>query len=302
MSSVMDVNLMEMDGVAGADVNLSEMDGVTGADVNLSEMDGGTGEHVNDMAMGGDDGGGVAVEVELPNVVDVLPDAVDEGTMLDGVGEAGNLGSPTVTQLDCQQPSDLETELGNLLEEAIGKGELRTDNPNTIASEGMPAPPVGGGGPSLPDLSCGAPAMPSMGSGGPDGIDVGGVKRDCDGEDVGESVVKKQKIDNDILAMWESDDFTSLVACESIVITPEVIVETDSLLQVTLELLDKFETEIADWTTDITDDHRRGLLAVALLTESTLIWSASSELLVTRLLGALFRPQLRAHADAVYTY
>eukprot|EP00971_Amphidinium_carterae_P231115 4586411-Amphidinium_carterae.1 len=69
-----------------------------------------------------------------------------------------------------------------------------------------------------PQMSSGGAQM-GEGSGGEN--TTGRVKRECDGQDGSETVVKKMKVDNDILSMWESEDFTSLATCGGIVITPE---------------------------------------------------------------------------------
>ena len=121
-----------------------------------------------------------------------------------------------------------------------------------------------------------------------------------------EPQVKRQKTDEFIqqsLLRWEPDEFRDLL--ESGVgfeVRPEPHAADADLVQTTKNFVAKIDEVIRSWLIAPTQNQRRSIMVVALCVHSDLVWSASSELLVTRLLGALFGDILRAHPDAVYHY
>ena len=62
----------------------------------------------------------------------------------------------------------------------------------------------------------------------------------------------------------------------------------------------KFEAAIAGWR--FPEELRRALLIVALHLHSGVNWDSRSDILMTKLLGALFSDRLRSHLDGIYHY
>ena len=108
---------------------------------------------------------------------------------------------------------------------------------------------------------------------------------------------------NESLTRWEPDEFRKLISTGvGFVVEPEPPAPDVDLVDMTRTFTTKVNAALASWRIAPTDNQRRSIMIILLCVDSDLVWSASSELLVTRLLGALFGDILRARPDAVYHY
>ena len=122
----------------------------------------------------------------------------------------------------------------------------------------------------------------------------------------GEPQVKRRRtvdLDESSLSRWEPDEFKTLLDTGiGFEIVPEPPAPNTDLVSATATFVRLFDSYVKKWAIAPSEHQYRSLMVVALCVHGELVWSASSELLVTRLLGALFGSVLRAHSDSVYYY
>ena len=101
---------------------------------------------------------------------------------------------------------------------------------------------------------------------------------------------------------WETEEFSSLaIQGVDLMLRPDVGTVPMSLVTLTQNLVDKFDTMIQTWDEPV-HMAKSPMMVVAVLLDANTNWHCTNELLISKLLATLCHGTLRAHPDSVYQY
>ena len=106
-----------------------------------------------------------------------------------------------------------------------------------------------------------------------------------------------------VIEAWEPDEFAELVdQMRPIEFEPEVLPEEETLREANDKVKDEVENLISSWTVQPSQVMKSAMYVVAMYVKEDHVWSASNDILATRVIDLLCGESFRAHKDGVYLY
>ena len=106
-----------------------------------------------------------------------------------------------------------------------------------------------------------------------------------------------------VIDAWEPDEFAELVdQMRPIEFEPEVLPEEETLREANDKVKDEVENLISSWTVQPSQVMKSAMYVVATYAKEDHVWSASNDILATRVIDLLCGESFRAHKDGVYLY